>query len=108
MTEHRVSAGDAGSTVRVSAGDLVALELPENAATGYVWSVDVDGPGTVVADERVLAPAPAPGAGGTRRVVIRLEEAGRSEVVARKRRPWEGSGAEVETVALTVEAVEPG
>jgi hypothetical protein len=41
-------------------------------------------------------------------VVIRLEEAGRSEVVARKQRPWEGSGAEVETVALTVEAVEAG
>ncbi|MFJ8110234.1 protease inhibitor I42 family protein [Streptomyces sp. NPDC096132] len=78
------------SEVRVSLGDEVVVQLPENAGTGYLWSVQrVDGAVEVTGDAYEAPGRPAPGAGGRRIVRIRPTAVGEGLVVLVLKRPWE-------------------
>lgn len=77
-------------TVQVEAGDEVVIRLPENATTGYVWSVGA------VADNLALTgdePTPAGGGGvgveGERVFRVRAVAPGSGDVVLRLGRVWE-------------------
>ena len=87
MSEHRLTPADDGSTLTVDAEDVVVLELPEQAATGYQWTVEASGAAAV--HERPGDDDPgAPGAGRTR-VFAGPPGPGRTRVTATKSRSWE-------------------
>jgi predicted secreted protein len=99
MGDVEVQGSDA---VTVDVGELVTIRLPENATTGFVWSVEV-GPGLVVEADRMLPPrGAAPGAAGEHVVRVRAEQRGRWEVRLRQRREWEDAAAREECVTVTV------
>ncbi|MDX3380506.1 protease inhibitor I42 family protein [Streptomyces niveiscabiei] len=105
MGEVRVSARD--SVVRVRAGDVVVVELPENPSTGYRWEITgIDGL-DVTGDDHTPAPtgpagAELVGAGGTRVLRLRAEQAGEGRLELVYRRSWEAEGENEGEYALRV------
>ncbi|MCX4766911.1 protease inhibitor I42 family protein [Streptomyces sp. NBC_01275] len=94
MSEVRVSPRDlgapGGSEVQVSLGDEVVVDLPENAGTGYLWSVRRVEGGLEVTGSAYEPPGrPLPGAGGRRVVRVRPTEVGEGLVHLVLKRPWE-------------------
>jgi predicted secreted protein len=101
MGEVRVSAQD--SDVHVSLGDEVVVQLPENATTGYLWSVQRVDAGLEVTGNEYEAPgSPLPGAGGKRVVRLRPTAAGEGLVQLVLKRPWESSVQERLSVRISV------
>ncbi|GAA2295129.1 hypothetical protein GCM10010234_41180 [Streptomyces hawaiiensis] len=101
MGEVRVSPRD--SEVRVSLGDEVVVELPENATTGYLWSVQhIDGGLEVTSDEYRAPGQVLPGAGGQRVVRVRPTAAGEGLVRLVLKRPWESAVQDQHSVRISV------
>ena len=100
MTEHRLTPADDGKSLSVDAEDVVVLELPEQAVTGYQWTVEASG--AAVVRERLSEGADpgAPGAGHTRVFEVRPGP-GRTRVTATKARSWET--APLERLAVNLE-----
>ena len=93
--------GDA--SVEVGVGDEVVIRLPENATTGYVWSVHTAGDGLELVQDSMVPPdVAAPGAGGERFVRVRATAPTHAEVVLRLARPWEGEPIQERRVTVTV------
>jgi inhibitor of cysteine peptidase len=85
-----VEVRNSGTTVTVTPADRVVVRIPENATTGYRWSVsEVDGPLVVESDDSVPAAEPVPGRGGEHVVVVRARAAGQGRVALDLKRPWE-------------------
>ena len=100
MTEHRLTPADDGKTLAVDPEDVVVLELPEQAATGYQWTVETSGAAVVL--ERPAAGDPgAPGAERTRVFEVRPGP-GRTQVTATKARSWE-TAPPLERLAVNLE-----
>ena len=89
--------------VEVGVGDEVVIRLPENATTGYVWSVESIGPGLEVMDDTTVPPGEAaPGAAGERLFRVRAVSPARADVVLRLARSWEsGPGMQRRRVTVT-------
>lgn len=112
MAEVRVTATGAGHEVPAAAlvvGDVLAVELPENRTTGYVWSADA------VPEQLVeLAEAPPdeagrpPGAGRSRVLRFAAARPGAGELRLRQGRPWQPARSEMLVVPVRVEAVPAG
>ena len=84
-------------------GQLVTLRLPENATTGYLWTIAEAGSGLQQEDERtVVDPAAAPGAAGAHEFDVRIRQPGRWRVVLRLGRSWEGAATQERRVILAV------
>ena len=95
---------DDGATLRVAVGDRVALRLPENAGTGYLWTLD-EADGVRVVDDRREQPADAgAGATGLRVLELAVDEPGAHELHLRLQRPWEPASSAVDEMTLAVEA----
>jgi predicted secreted protein len=82
------------STHRVNASDTLTVRLSENPTTGFRWEIDVGDGLVIVSNDFARGSSGAPGAGGTRTVVIRAERAGDWPVKATLRRAGEGSAAQ--------------
>ena len=86
-----LSASADGSRVAVRVGDTVRITLPENATTGYRWSVehyDVDLLGPPAAETR--AGTGVPGAAGEAMFDFTVRAPGSGEIVLRHWRRWQG------------------
>jgi inhibitor of cysteine peptidase len=80
-----------GAIVTASPGDRIVVTLPENATTGYQWSIvnqsdllELEGTSLTLPEHA------APGAGGERRIVLRARQSGQANVNLKLRREWEG------------------
>lgn len=102
MVEVEVT-GDAAA-VEAGVGDEVVLRLPENATTGYVWSVRSMGDGLMLVDDTMVPGRGAPGAAGARVMRMRVVGAGDTEVIVRLGRPWESEPAEERRIAIRVKS----
>jgi inhibitor of cysteine peptidase len=89
--------------VQVSPGDTVRLRLPENATTGYVWSVAELAEGLIL-DEEHSEPSGdvAPGAAGLHVFTFRAVAAGQWQVGLRLGRAWESSALDEHWVIVRV------
>ena len=100
MAVRRIDASQRGGRVRVAAGDLVQISLPENPSTGYRWELDRLPVGThLVGDHVERRRQAAPGAAGLRVLTIRVHKGG--TLSACLRRAWEAA-APVATFTVTV------
>jgi inhibitor of cysteine peptidase len=88
MTELEVPAG--ADDVSAAVGDTVILRLPENATTGYVWSVAEREPGlALVVDSTVPSEGTNVGAGGAHVFHFRAERPGVWHLTFRLARAWD-------------------
>jgi inhibitor of cysteine peptidase len=97
----------AGS-VEVDVGDEIVIQLPENATTGYLWSVREMGDGLDLVEDTTI-PATARqgvGAGGVRVIRVRAVAPTRGDLVLQLRRAWEDRP--IEERRVTVIARGPG
>ena len=89
--------------VSVSVGDTVTLRLPENATTGYVWSVSDLGPGLVLDEDRIVPSRDgAPGAAGDHLFQLRADRSGEWRVDLRLARDWESDALEERQIRVRV------
>lgn len=131
MAEIEISGpGDerAAAAVEVGVGDEVVIRLPENATTGYVWSVQsvddglelvedvmvpaggaaepggaADRPATPATSPGATSPGLAPpGAGGEHVVRLRATAPSRADVVLHLGRSWEPTPAQQRRITVTV------
>jgi len=68
---------DDSTIVRVTPGEPITLELPENPGTGFRWHIlGIPSCLTVDADDFIAPGATPPGGGGLRRWAFRADRAG--------------------------------
>jgi inhibitor of cysteine peptidase len=89
-------------TVEADVGDEVVIRLPENATTGYLWSVALSGGNLEVVGDTFTSPAEGIGSGGERMIRVRGTAAGRGDVTLRLGRPWEDSPVEERLLTVVV------
>ncbi|MCI4679379.1 protease inhibitor I42 family protein [Rhodoblastus acidophilus] len=96
---------DAGVVRAVAAGETIALRLPENPSTGYVWAIEVDPPSAaaVVADYWT-ARSGLIGAPGTREFTLAVKRAGPFSIRVKNRRPWEGDASATQRLIFRFDA----
>lgn len=76
--------------VEVRAGDIVAIRLPENPATGFRWDLDhVQGPLQLVDERYELDPALL-GSSGAHVFSLQAEAPGEAAAQLKHWREWEG------------------
>ena len=113
MAEVRIGPGDGDSaSTLLRVGDVLAVEVPENRTTGYVWSVDAvpavlaELPADPGVDPAGGSPAglPRPGAPGARTLRFAAEQPGTGELRLRHARPWQPAEGDEVTISVYVEA----
>lgn len=95
---------DDGATLRVAVGDRVALRLPENAGTGYLWTLEEADGVRIVDDRREQPSGGGAGATGLRVLELAVDEPGAHELRLRLQRPWEPASSAVDEMTLGVQA----
>jgi predicted secreted protein len=91
------------SEIHVSAGDEVVVRIPENATTGYLWSVQrVDGVLEVIGEDHQCFGQPLPGSGGQQVVRVRAAAAGEGLLQLVLKRPWESAVQDRREVRILV------
>jgi inhibitor of cysteine peptidase len=89
-------------TVAVDVDDVLEWQLPENASTGYAWSITVDD-GLRGEDDHAEPPASAtPGAAGQHLFRVRAIQPGEWFVRLRLARPWESTALQDHVVRVRV------
>jgi len=92
LTLDESAACDSTQSVKVS--DTLTIRLSENPTTGFRWEIAVGDGLTIVSNDFARGSSGAPGAGGTRTIVIRAERAGDWAVKATQRRAGEADAAQ--------------
>jgi inhibitor of cysteine peptidase len=79
-----------GAHIRMSQSDRIVVRLPENATTGYQWSVTEIGEALEVkSSEFRIHGQITPGAAGERTVIVSPRRPGRTRVALDLKRRWE-------------------
>jgi inhibitor of cysteine peptidase len=104
----KVTEKDAGKTIAVEQGKVVALYLAANPSTGYGWSVVATDKTFGYPEEKFFASSGATGAGGTSRFVWKtdgpLSTIGKHSVTLEYKRAWEKKAAKSFTFVVDVRA----
>src|SRR5215469_10705015 len=84
-----------GSAITMSTADRIVIRLPENATTGYQWSIaQLGDPLEVVSNEMIPPGQMAAGAGGERVVIIQPSGHGHATPTLEIKRAWEHDSIE--------------
>ena len=96
---------DAGKCYEVEPGDLLEVRLPENAGTGYRWSVEEANEDVVVVTSTNVKPpsgSAAIGGSGTRTFSFEAKRQGTARVRIKHWREWEGDRSVTDRLEFTV------
>lgn len=99
---------DNGRTVALPLGSSVKIVLPENATTGYRWTVDRYDDALIeeVSTESHYA-SNALGSGGNVSFVFRVRKAGSGKIALKEWRSWEGDASVANRFCVTLH-IAPG
>lgn len=98
-----LTAADNGKTVELRVGDVLALRLRENAATGYRWSMDnLDDKLVTLSEERFVPESQAVGSGGDVQWTLKANAPGLTQVRLKRWRQWEGEASIQERFAVNL------
>ncbi len=107
----KVTEKDAGKTIAVEQGKLVALYLAANPSTGYGWKVVATDKTFGYPEEKFFASSGAVGSGGTDRFVWKtdgpLSMLGKHSVTLEYKRSWDKKPAKTFTFVVDVKAAAP-
>jgi inhibitor of cysteine peptidase len=92
-----------GQTIPVKVGDTMELQLPENPATGYRWTIDALDETLISVGEVGFRSAAAVGSGGNAHWQLRATGAGQTTLALKRWRPFEGERSIVERFAITLQ-----
>ena len=104
-----LSEADDGRVIRLAPGESIDVLLPENATTGFRWSLDrtVEPVLHLTSEAAVPAPGAGVGAGGARRFRFGASQIGEAEVRLELSRAWEGKGSVTKRFGVRVEVRPP-
>jgi inhibitor of cysteine peptidase len=95
---------DHGRVVQLRLGDAISLELPDNPAAGYQWAIDGREDAALTAASSEFKPSGAGvGGGGIETWTLTARAAGRTALMLKCWRPWEGESSVVDRFAVTIE-----
>ena len=104
----KITEKDAGKTIAVEQGKLVALYLGANPSTGYKWTVVATDKTFGYPEERFFKSSSAVGSGGQSRFVWKTESPlsmlGKHTVTLEYKRSWEKTALKSFTVTIDVKA----
>ncbi len=102
-----LSEGDNGRTVDIHQGESIQIRLSENATSGYRWAIDH------YDDEFIQALAAEPrygadaiGSGGEVAFLFQVKKIGRSEIVLKHWRQWEGDSSVTTSFRIRINSLE--
>lgn len=96
---------DNGRRVSVHVGDMLEINLPENATAGYRWAPDsYDARLLEFTEETASYPSAAVGAGGNTILRFRVVGVGSGTLALKYWRHWEGPGSIIQRFAVTIDA----
>ena len=89
-----IGESDNGRTLDIGLGESVRVSLPENATTGYRWTIDRYDESLIeaIASETGY-PASALGSGGEVAFIFKGKKIGTGEIVLKHWRHWEGESS---------------
>lgn len=96
-----LDASDNAKHVPLALGQQLVVRLPENATTGYRWTIEERGDLQLDGSQTLLA-GQSPGAGATRAFTLSARVAGTSRLELALRKAWETSEAPLQRFSLTV------
>lgn len=103
MTTHRVYIENNNDEIKVSVGDIVIIELPENPTTGYQWeSVNIN---TEVLEEKrgdFISSNIGIGAGGMKKTEFEVKSAIQETIILQNVQKWSHDVFQHFTLKLTV------
>lgn len=94
---------DNGKTVSVAAGSSLAVELPENASTGYRWSPDPPPLGAVALVGTEHETSTATGGSGKVRFEFKAKDVAAAKLRFKYWRPFEGDSSVQKEFGVTVQ-----
>ena len=103
MTQEVLGEADDGKTVRLQVHDQLAIDLHENATTGYRWAFDAADPAIATVQAAAFSGTSGVGAGGRIRWVVTGVAPGETRLHGKLWRHWEGEGSVKQRYAVTVQ-----
>lgn len=105
----RLFEDDGGTRFPLSRDDVIRLDLPENAAGGYVWDLSTAGAAgfDLKYDAYIALDETRIGAASKRRLVFTPPEGSEQELLLSERRPWEKAIAPMTVFGATFDVVGP-
>jgi inhibitor of cysteine peptidase len=100
--EIALDAEDSGTTVQVTTGDVVTVELESNPSTGYSWVVPEDLGLLELRDERWVEDSELVGAPGTTHLEFEVTGTGTMTLDLEYRRPWLSDEPAERTFTITI------
>ena len=105
MADVTLTQADDGARTPLHVGDVVTIELPENAASGYRWSAQtIDQTGLAVEGPRYQPARTGVGSAGTSVWKLRALSPGQARVTLKKSRPWEDTATDRFAVIFDIAA----
>jgi predicted secreted protein len=98
---------DSGREVAVTIGEFIAIDVPDNASTGYAWVAATPADDVLTLTESRFRPpriGASPGTAGRRRFVYLVHSAGSTQVALVRRPPWEPDSEPTAEFCLFVHA----
>ncbi len=89
--------------IQAHAGDILDVNLSENATTGYRWELDNLDPHLFEpAGSDASYPGRSVGSGGTAHFIVKLPTAGKGTFRAKYWRSWEGEGGIIQRFSVEI------
>lgn len=97
-----LSASDNGKTITLSVGTQAELRLPDNPSTGYRWTFKGDTSLIGIEEGAYIQLSNSVGGGGERQWFLKAKNPGRTTVLFKRWREWEGEQSAIESYGITV------
>jgi inhibitor of cysteine peptidase len=96
---------DNGQSFSVAIAQPIAICLPENPTTGYLWAFDRLDESLIVLEECdfAIATQGGVGAGGERRFTLKGQQIGTVQVDLKLWRSWEGDASTIDRYHVTLQ-----
>jgi inhibitor of cysteine peptidase len=104
VTKVQLKQTDNGKTLLIKVGDVIVIQLPENATTGYRWAIDKLDTSLieVIGDEHPASSGGAMGAGSVRQLTLAVKQSGTTTLTLKNWREWEGDRSITERFSITL------
>ncbi|MDD5267835.1 MAG: protease inhibitor I42 family protein [Methylococcales bacterium] len=100
---------DNGKSIDTLVGNCLTVQLKESPTTGYVWVNKTTGD-VLLLQNTGFSPASPPGVlggAGMRMLRFMVSKAGKSTLLLKQMREWEGESSSVEVFSVTINAKQP-
>lgn len=103
MATHKIYVGNNNDEIKVSLGDIVIIELPENPTTGYQWeSVNLNTDVIREKQNSFISSNAGIGAGGMRQIEFEIILVQPETVVLQNAQKWSNDVFQYFTVKLSI------